>query len=303
MTAFNATNPYLDKSWNPATRQFETASASWSFPMAAFSYEEVGRIVEVAPGVTKVGEGDLIWGAWGHRSQHVASADWASVRVLRPGVDPVNGIFAQIGGIALNAVLDADIHVGEYVAIFGQGVPGQMAAQLAKANGGTVIAVDRLDSRLAQSVAADFTVNSAAVDAATRIKDITGGRGADVSIEISGAYPALHDAIRSTAYNSKVVVSGFFQGDGAGLRLGEEFHHNRIELVCSQIGGVNRGLDHRWDRLRLDQTVMQLIAAGRVDFARLITHRFPAAQAQQAFDLLRDAPGEALQIVLTFGES
>jgi hypothetical protein len=32
---------------------------------------------------------------------------------------------------------------------------------------------------------------------------------------------------------------GFFQGEAQGLFLGEEFHHNRINLVCSQISGVN----------------------------------------------------------------
>lgn len=305
MTAFAGSNPYLNKRWNPTDRVFEASSASWSYPIPAMGYEEVGRVVEVGAAVDRVRVGQVVWGDWGHRSHHVADQAWAADRVLADGVDPKFGIFARIGGIALNAVLDANIHLGEYVAVFGQGVPGLMVTQLARASGATVIAVDRLSSRLEQARAsgAYHVIDATRHDPAIRIKEITGGRGADISIEITGAYAALHDAIRSTAYNSRVVVSGFFQGEGVGLRLGEEFHHNRIELVCSQASGVNRSLDHRWNRLRLDRTVMQLIADKRVDFGRLISHSFPASNAQAAFELLRDTPNDALQVVLDFQDA
>jgi len=53
-------------------------------------------------------------------------------------------------------------------------------------------------------------LNGSEVDAPLRIKELTGRVGADVSIEITGQYGAIHDAIRATAYNSRVVVSGFF---------------------------------------------------------------------------------------------
>jgi threonine dehydrogenase-like Zn-dependent dehydrogenase len=270
--------------------------------MPAMGYEEVGRIVEVGRSVTKIQPGQVIWGTWRHRSEHVADESWAAMRILGPDVDPKLGIFSQIGAIALNAVIDANIHLGEYVAIFGQGVPGLMVTQLARLNGATVIAVDPIASRREHALefGAAYVIDSAAGDTAARIKEITGGRGADVSIEISGAWPALHEAIRSTAYNSRVIACGFFQGAGSALRLGEEFHHNRVAIICSQISGVNPGLDHRWDRARLDRTVMTLIGEGRVDFERLISHVVPALRAQEAFDMLQNQPAECLQVVLDF---
>ena len=302
MTAFLGSSPFLNRRWDPERRLFVEGEQSWAFPMPAMGYEEVGRIVEVGRDVTRVRPGQVIWGTWRHRTEHVAPEDWAAVRILAEGVDPKLGIFSQIGAIALNAVIDAGIRLGEYVAVFGQGVPGLMVTQLARLNGATVIAVDRLPSRLdhARALGAAHVLDASQGDVAARIKEITGGRGADVSIEITGAWPALHEAIRSTAYNSRVVACGFFQGEGRGLRLGEEFHHNRINLVCSQIGGVNPSLDHRWDRARLDRTMMDLVAEGRVDFGRLISHVLPASRAQDAFDMLRDRPAECLQVVLDF---
>ena len=302
MTAFLGTNPYLNRRWDPAARVFVEGGTSLSYPMPAMGYEEVGRVAEVGAEVTRVRPGDVVWGAWRHRTEHVADEAWAAARVLPDGVDPRLGIFSQIGSIALNAILDADIHLGETVAVFGQGVPGLMVTELAALSGATVIAVDRLPARLARATAhgARHVVNGAEEDAALRVKALTEGRGADVTIEITGSAAALHEAIRATAYNSRVVACGFFQGGAAALRLGEEFHHNRIELRCSQISGVPRALDHRWSRERLGRTVMGLLAEGRVDWGRLISHVVPASRAQEAFEMLRDRPEDCLQVVLDF---
>jgi 2-desacetyl-2-hydroxyethyl bacteriochlorophyllide A dehydrogenase len=304
LTLFRGSNPYLAKEWDAERRIFLPSNNTWSYPRAAIGYEEVGEVTEVGSGAEGVKVGDVVWGTWGHKSTHIATAEWARLRRMPEGLDPLCGIFSQIGAIALNAVLDANFHLGETVAIFGQGAPGLMITQLAKASGMRTIAIDRLARRLAMAGAcgADVVLNGAEIDAPLRVKELTGGLGADVSIEITGHYGALHDAVRATAYNSRVVVSGFFQGEAHHLFLGEEFHHNRIDLVCSQISGVSPSLDHRWNRARLDRTVMELQAAGRVDFKKLISHRFKAADLQQAYDLLEDSPQDALQVVLDYNQ-
>ena len=138
---------------------------------------------------------------------------------------------------------------------------------------------------------------------AERIRDLTDGRGADVCLEVTGNYRALHEAIRSVAYSSRVCAAGFMQGDGVGLRLGEEFHHNRVQVVCSQISGVSPALQHRWDEYRLASTAIDLAARGRLRVTELISHTMPLAQAPEAFELLDTRPQDALQVVLTFDGS
>lgn len=300
LTAYRGSNPYLTKRWEPARRLFTQDTVGLSYPVEGWGYEEVGEVVETGAEVTTVERGNVVWGAWGHRTHQVMTEADAAARLLSPGVDPINGIFSQIGAIALNAVLDADIHVGETVAVFGQGVPGLLAGQLARLNGGRVIAVDRLPARLelASKLGAAVTIDAGTEVAAERIKDLTSNRGADVCIEFTGSAPALNEAIRAAAYNSRVVASGFFQGQAQGLFLGEEFHHNRIEVVCSQISGVSARLDHRWNEHRLRTTVMDLQAEGRIDFESLVSHVFTIEQAADAFRLLDETPSEAVQVVL-----
>ena len=303
LTAYRGSNPYLDKRWDDDRRLFVAGGdASIAYPISGWGYEEVGRVEEVAEGVTSVQPGQVVWGTWGHRSHVVVEEGWAASRILPDGIDPVVGVFSQIGSIALNAVLDANVHLGEVVAVFGQGVPGLLVLQLLRLSGASVLAVDGIPPRLelSRALGADHVVDFTAERPAEVVKALTDGLGADVTIEITGSAAALHEAIRATAYNSRVVASGFFQGPAVALALGEEFHHNRIEIHCSQISGVDPSLDHRWDESRLQRTFMGFAADGRVQVTPLISHTFPVEAAAEAFALLDERPEEAVQVVLDF---
>lgn len=306
LTAYRGSNPYLTKRWDEQSRLFVPGEASFEYPIEGWGYEEVGEIVEVGADVEGVLVGDLVFGTWGHRSVAILSGGYARERVMPAGADPVIGVFAHIGAIALNAVLDADIHVGEAVAVFGQGVPGQIVSQLARLNGADVFAIDAIPARLelATKLGATHAFDATQVPSpAERVKAVTSGRGADASIEISGSYAALHEAMRATAYSSRVVASGFFQGPATALALGEEFHHNRINLVCSQISGVSPALAHRWSTTRLQRTVIELAAKGRIDLTSLVSHVIPVAKAADAFSMLANRPAEAVQVVLSFDDN
>jgi 2-desacetyl-2-hydroxyethyl bacteriochlorophyllide A dehydrogenase len=304
LTAYRGSNPYLEKEWDPVRRLFVTGASTLAYPIDGWGYEEVGRVTSVASQDDDHLVGRLVWGAWGHRSVAVRTSEYARARLLPEGADPITGVFAKIGAIALNAVLDADIHVGETVAVFGAGVPGQIVAQLARLNGARVIVVDPVESRrvLAKRLGASDALDPVR-DVAALVRAATGDRGADVVIEMSGSYDALHEAVRTTGYSARVVASGFFQGAGSALRLGDEFHHNRITIVGSQISGVAPHLQHRWNELRMSGTVLSLQAEGRLMLSELITHVVPAEEAPSAFEMLDHAPQDALQVVLDYGET
>ncbi|MDO7882428.1 zinc-dependent alcohol dehydrogenase [Salinibacterium soli] len=300
LTAYRGTNAYMNKKWDEKQRLFVDGSTSFEYPVNGWGYEEVGEVTEIGSDVTKLAVGDVVWGTWGHRTETIQKEERAAKRVLQPGTDARVGIFSQIGAIALNVVLDGDIHVGETVVVFGLGVPGQLVAQLARLNGARVIGVDGVASRreLALRLGADLVLDPADGPVAERVRELTDGRGADVVLEVTGNYHALHEAIRTVAYNSRVCVAGFMQGEGIGLRLGDEFHHNRVQLVCAQISGVNPSIDHRWDEYRLQRTFIDLAVAGKVNVTDLISHEMPLEQGGEAFAMLDTATSDVLQVVL-----
>ena len=306
LTAYRGSNPYLNKSWDPDLRLFIDDTGGLNYPVAGLGYSEVGQVVEVAPDVA--GDPGLppvgahVWGIWGHRGEAVLPAEKLRGCTVPAGLDPIAATFARVGAVALNAVLAADVHLGETVAVFGQGVLGLLTTRLVRLSGGTVVAVDAVPGRLEKALeyGADTVLDARDGTVGQQIRRITDGRGADVAIEISGSYPALHEAIRAVAVNGRVVAAGFYQGDGVGLRLGDEFHHNRVGLICSQIGGVPPAVVGRWDQIRLNQTFLRLASTRQIDPAGLVTHVVPVREAAAAYQMLDRSPHEALQVVLTF---
>ena len=300
---YRGTNPFLAKRWDASLRVFvPDAGQTTAYPVTTWGYEELGEVVELGAGVDDLALGARVFGTWGHRAEHVAPATWARERVLPADADPLLGIFSHVGPIALNGVLDASARLGETVAVFGLGVVGQLVAQLLHRAGARVIGVDLLAERrtAAERSGAAVVLDPGLVDAAVEIKRLTDGRGADVCVEASGSTRALHAAIRSCAYSARVVALGFYQGEATGLFLAEEFHHNRINVICSQIGGLSPELQQRWDRPRLIQTFMRLALDGAIAPAALVTDRVPVSEAANLFRRLDESPAGVLQAVLEF---
>ncbi len=303
LSQFRGTSPYMSRQWDAARRVFRQGDPSWSFPVRNLGYEEVGEIVEAGTAVQDLRVGDRVFGTWGHRTGHIMKAADIGDRRMPDGADPRFGIFSHIGAVALNGVHDARIRIGDLVVVFGLGVPGQIVVQAARASGATVIGVDPVPFRrqVAERMGASHTLDPNAVPIADAVKDLTGGVGADVCIEVSGYPPALAEAMRTVAYSARVVAMGFFQGETLGLRLGDEFHHNRIELISSQISGVAPEASHRWSKPRLWKTAVELQQQRRLDLLPLITDTVPFESAPALFERLDRGDPHILQSVLSFG--
>ncbi|MBJ7358303.1 zinc-binding alcohol dehydrogenase [Nocardioides sp.] len=302
LTAYRGSNPYLSRTWDVEKRLFVDGEPTFAYPVEGWGYSEVGEVVEVAPGVGSPAVGDVVHGIWGHRSEAVVPA--VAVRDRRwTREDALSGTFARVGSIALNAVLAADVRLGDRVAVFGQGVIGLLATRLATLAGARVVAVDAVPRRLetARAMGAEETVRAdVAGGAGATVRAWSGGGGVDAAIELSGSDRALHEAVRSVVVDGLVAASGFYQGGAEHLRLGEEFHHNRVRIVASQISGTPVALGARWGQPRLVRTFMDEVARGRVDTRALVTDVVDAADVASVFERLDRGDPEVLQAVLRF---
>jgi threonine dehydrogenase-like Zn-dependent dehydrogenase len=99
------------------------------------------------------------------------------------------------------------------------------------------------------------------------------------------------------------VAAGFYQGGAGNVRLGEEFHHNRLSLIAS-IGAW--GAPHRhaplWDRRRMLDTAVRLLYTDRVSVESMLTRRIPFDEAPQAYRWLDTHPQGAVKVVLEYAE-
>jgi 2-desacetyl-2-hydroxyethyl bacteriochlorophyllide A dehydrogenase len=311
MTVYRGTSPFYEKTFDAASKLFRASGApTWAYPLE-FGYENVGRIVEVGGEVGDFAPGDVVFTPSAHSESLVMSAtqtgpffgDLVPILKLPASIEPERGVFLALTGVAYNALLDGGLLLGEDVAIFGAGVIGLIAVQLCRLAGAEqVFVIDPIASR--RELAEQFGASSAfdptgPEDIAAVLRERTEGRGVDLAIEVSGVCAALHEAIRTVGYNGRVVVSSYLAGTGEALRLGEEFHHNRVRLISSQSFGVAPEVSDRWSPARRTQAVRAVL--GRLQLAPMITHRFAFSDAAQAFALVDEHPDEVLQVNLEYG--
>ena len=306
LALYRGDTAFGEKRFNLDLRQFVEDAETQPYPMR-LGYEWVGRVDAIGADVRGIEVGDRVLLTLPHRETHsvTSAGDLAAPWLVLPTeLDPERAALLQAAAIALQAVHDARLKVGDRAAIFGLGAFGLLAVQLARLSGaGWIGAVDPIAGRreLARSFGADCTLDPDCCDAGREIKLASGRGGPDVAIEFSGRYAALHEALRCVRLAGTVVAAGFYVGGaGSDLRLGEEFHHNRLTLVGSMSGW---GAPHRepgWDRRRLRATALDLLVHGRVDVAAFITHRFPFERAAEAYELIDRRPEETLRVVLTY---
>jgi len=220
---------------------------------------------------------------------------WAEAIWMKPGVKMIRlpkGLSPEtfIGGgcglvTALHAVDLAHLRLGESVAVLGAGPVGQSIVALSALSGaGEVIAVGAPDDRLAfaRRMGATHT-QSLSMDAPARIDEVralSGGRGADVVIEASGAPEAVSNALDMVRDGGRVIVCGHYTDNGpvelhphwqinrkhVELRgcWGSQYHHfHRAVEIAARFGdrvpwaemvSGRYGLDRAADALRAVET-------------------------------------------------
>jgi 2-desacetyl-2-hydroxyethyl bacteriochlorophyllide A dehydrogenase len=291
----------LHRTWDP-TRRIYLDGPGRAFPVAP-GYESITRVAQIGAQVTEIRVGDLIAVDAPHATGHLVAERVAATGLLPAGTDPEQAVFHILARVALGGVHDAAAQVGETVVVMGLGTVGLLAAQQARHAGAAVVGVDRYPLRVqaAQALGVPAIQANTGVDVATSVREVTGTAGADAAIEASGSYRGLHEAIRCLRVGGRVATVASYHGDQTGLRLGEEYHRNRITILSSMtVNGCPQRGHPLWTLDRLTATARRLIATGTVRTQGLITHRIPFTRAADAYTLITDTPQDTIKVVLTY---
>jgi threonine dehydrogenase-like Zn-dependent dehydrogenase len=317
LTYVKGTDPAFTSRRDPELGVFVPGEPARRYPITAMGYMECAQVV--AARRDDLVEGQVVAGAYGHRSMHVLGRTDVVVPVP-DGLDPVLGVYlAQMGPIAANGVLHAaaelapgpDPGLGDgvrdrHVLVTGAGVVGLLTALFARRGGAAAVVVADPDPvRLAAAAGLGLDVVAAEDEPSRWCKDAwvhgVRDRGADLVFQCRGRPAVLHEALRALRPQGVVVDLAFYTEGAGDLRLGEEFHHNGLTVRCAQISRVPRGLAGSWDRDRLAaETAQLLLAEAAAVRAHLVTDLVPVEQAPEVILQLVRRERQALQIVLDF---
>ena len=125
----------------------------------------------------------------------------------------------------------------------------------------------------------------------------------DVAIDVSGSDRGLQGALAAAGLGANVVAAGFYQGGAGNLRLGEEFHHNRLSIIAS-MGGWGAPNRHAplWNRRRVMATATRLLFTDHVSVEDLLNRTFPFDRATDAYKWLDSDPQGAVKVALNYVE-
>lgn len=179
--------------------------------------EAAGTVTEVGAGVSNVKRGDrvIVLAGLGAYAEEIV-VDAARVMPMPPKMD-----FAAAAGFPIaygtsHGALDwrARLQPGEWLLVYGAaGGVGLTAVEIGKAMGARVIACASGPEKLAvaKERGADFLIDYSREDIREKVKEITGGRGADVVYDPVGG-DAFDAALRSIAWEGRIVIIGFASG-------------------------------------------------------------------------------------------
>lgn len=268
---------------------------TYPFKPGAPGHEGWGTVDAIGSNVTAIRPGDrvalLSYNAF-------AEYDVAPETAVVPLPSWING--APCPGeplaCAINVYRRAAIAAGQSVAIVGIGFLGSLLTSLAARNGARVFAISRrqfaLDRAAAAGATATFPLTEDRAAVIEAVKAANGGALCDVVIEATGLAAPLDLAAELTRTRGRLVVAGYHQ-DGPRQVNMQLWNWRGLDVINAHerepkqyVTGLREALD--------------AVAAGRLDPAPLITHRFRLEQLNEAFTCMHDRPSNFLKACLTF---
>jgi 2-desacetyl-2-hydroxyethyl bacteriochlorophyllide A dehydrogenase len=286
----------------PVDKNITTLAHEFRYPLK-YGYTTIGRVVETGPTVSNGWLDRMVFCFHPHESHFVAQQD--QLIPVPVDIDPADALFLPNMESGVNFLMDGRPIIGEAVVVYGQGVVGLLTtAQLATLPVSCLVTLDKWPLRRKKSLAvgAHFTWDPAAPDLQDELAAVcqsrSGNQNADLIYELSGNPAALNQAVGIAGFGTRIVIGSWYGTRKATLDLGAGFHRNRIRIISSQVSTLAPEFSGRWSKDRRLSVAWEMIR--RIEPADFITHRFDIHRAKEAYELLDERPGEAIQVVLTY---
>jgi len=232
--------------------------------------------------------------AGGGFAQYIRVMDWIvrkGVVKLPDGVSWEQASFIEPVNTCMKGIETLNIQPGDTVLVIGQGPIGIILAVLAKRRGATVVTSDLYPQRLtmSDSYKLEHNVDASTGDPAAKVRELTGGRGADAVILAVAGNGLIRAAMDAARPGGKIMLF-------AQTQRGEAMIDPAAICVDEKmlLGSYSASVD-------LQDENVDLVFNGGIDLARLISHRFSLGQSLEALHLAAHPGPDSMKIVIQPG--
>jgi L-iditol 2-dehydrogenase len=279
--------------------------ATWKKPPTTLGHEPSGVVVKVGSNVKEFKPGDKVAGDTSTRCGYCKPCVEGRENLCVNRRSSGNGALAEyvVGNevymnrftnasfeeeafteplsCVINGIKNSKVRMGDTVAIVGSGQIGLMHMQIARLCGAKTVVLDLRPERLAvaEKLGADFTIDSSKTDPVPKMKELTGGEGADKVIVAIGDARAIDTAMKLVGKVGSVNLFASVNPP-APISVDPNLIHHEISLIGS------------YDKTRADlKLATKIIDEGRIDVKSLISHRFTLDRTGEAIELLGQSAG------------
>jgi L-iditol 2-dehydrogenase len=193
----------------------------------------------------------------------------------------------QVLTTCLHAQRQVETFPADTVAVIGLGVTGQLHVQLAKARGARVIGITRSAEKraMAEKLGADVTVPGGD-NVIELVRDLTEGRGADLTIETTGVLKQLENSVHMTRFGGKVLMFGIYTAKEGALPF-YDLYFKEVSLISARVAKPE------------DYTAcIALVERGQVKLDPLVSDVLPLGELKAAIGLLGSDSGQRMKIIM-----
>jgi predicted dehydrogenase len=280
---------------------------------AVLGYAGAGLVAEKHATVTDLEVGDRVaYGGEGTGHGETISVGRNLAARIPDNVSFDHASFTTLGSVALNGVRIANISLGERVAVIGVGLVGQLIAQLARLEGGFIIAIDVRPDRveLARQLGSDVALVGGS-ELSAQVRTLTDGQGADCVIIAAAAKSdaPCRIAVDICRDRGRIVDVGAVELSFPWY----ETYLKEIQVLMARAYGPGsydptyerQGQDYplpyvRWTENRNMEEFLRLTSQGRVQLDPLITHRFALEDASRAYETIMDPSRNSLAVLVKY---
>lgn len=208
--------------------------------------------------------------------------------LLPDTLSDVEAVMIEPTTIAIQSCSRAGLCEEDVLLILGCGVLGSTILKIARLSGAKIVVADIVQDKLEEALdnGADYVINISKEDLAERMRELTGGYGATVSIDAACTKDSLLTLMEVTGNAGRVITMGF----------------SVAPTEVNQFVITSKELDVRGSRLQNKkfQAAIDLIREGRLDLSGTVSHTFPLEKAQEAFDFMNSKDPSIRKVILTF---
>ena len=270
------------------------ANTSQRYPKS-MGYCGVGRVCAIGSAVTGVAVGDRVLVYHGYHMKYNIRPESDVTKVEDDSISSLDAAFVIIASMGLGGVRKLEVELGESAMVMGLGLLGIFSVQFLRLSGAyPIIAADLNPDRraLALKLGADYAFDPSAPDFVEQVKAVTKGKGVRATVEVTGVSVAMKQALECASWQGRISLLGCTRVSDCAVDYYRQVHRPGVTLIGAHnfVRPKVESYPHHWTHQDDCKAILDLIAAGRVQVAPIVSRVVSPEEAPAIYDQLCDDP-------------